>query len=578
MISGVTVFEWLAGLERLDAPTERQAALRNGWPLAQLVVDDQLIVWEGADHFAQVVAELQQDGWVAWDFQSWPGDPDPPTPPGFRMQHLQRCDRIRITPEGYAAGAARRGDVPAPAPKAVAATRDVFISHAGEDKQEVARPLAEALVRRGYSVWFDEYELGVGDSLRRSIDAGLRSSRFGLVILSPSFFTKPWPQRELDGLVARATGEDLVILPVWHRVQVEDVRRFSPPLADLLAAVSDEGIDAVADRVAHALNRRAGVAGRGPAFAGAVASEGAAAAPDDPRGFVLDALKRNDAIAVTEFMREERRVFRTTVRDKTVARVAERPTEESIRGLHLELVPVFERRLAGLLPLVDYDPDQFEREIGDLARLLDDRPAVDGFAFWLQMPEWATWWLTHALGAYALREWATRPMRALLAATYDDRGKTRPVASGFPPDAGVDIGKLVVAPPEGAKAAWISAAWELLVRSLSQSSAVARDYPEFADWEVMRGALGSWDFVLCLSLGLREHRSLAHWDLGGRATTRFGRRLHDDDHERERLAREVLAVSLTELDQAAGAALARSKPMSVLSSGGAADAFLRGEE
>ena len=44
---------------------------------------------------------------------------------------------------------------------------DVFISHASEDKEEVARPLAEALRKNGLSVWYDEFELKIGDSLRR---------------------------------------------------------------------------------------------------------------------------------------------------------------------------------------------------------------------------------------------------------------------------------------------------------------------------------------------------------------------------------------------------------------------------
>lgn len=67
---------------------------------------------------------------------------------------------------------------------------DVFISHAWEDKAAVARPLADALVTRGYEVWYDEFTLKLGDSLRAKIDEGLRSARFAVVILSPSFITK----------------------------------------------------------------------------------------------------------------------------------------------------------------------------------------------------------------------------------------------------------------------------------------------------------------------------------------------------------------------------------------------------
>jgi hypothetical protein len=48
-------------------------------------------------------------------------------------------------------------------------------------------PLADALISAGYRIWYDEFQLKVGDSLRRSIDRGLVASRFGIVVLSPSF-------------------------------------------------------------------------------------------------------------------------------------------------------------------------------------------------------------------------------------------------------------------------------------------------------------------------------------------------------------------------------------------------------
>ena len=47
---------------------------------------------------------------------------------------------------------------------------DLFISHASEDKEDLVRPLAVALEKLGVKVWYDEFTLKVGDSLRRSID------------------------------------------------------------------------------------------------------------------------------------------------------------------------------------------------------------------------------------------------------------------------------------------------------------------------------------------------------------------------------------------------------------------------
>lgn len=83
---------------------------------------------------------------------------------------------------------------------------DVFISHASEDKDEFVRPLAHALRNHGLTVWYDEFTLRVGDSLRRKIDQGIANSRFGIVVISPKFVVKGWTNQELDGLMVRAVG------------------------------------------------------------------------------------------------------------------------------------------------------------------------------------------------------------------------------------------------------------------------------------------------------------------------------------------------------------------------------------
>lgn len=127
---------------------------------------------------------------------------------------------------------------------------DAFICHASEDKDAIVRPLAARLADQHVEVWYDEFSLSVGDSLRRSIDRGLAQSRFGVVVLSPSFFEKQWSQWEMDGLVARQNnGDETVILPVWHGVSRSDVLAYSAPLADKLAVSSDIGLDEIVRRL-----------------------------------------------------------------------------------------------------------------------------------------------------------------------------------------------------------------------------------------------------------------------------------------------------------------------------------------
>ncbi|WP_186185180.1 toll/interleukin-1 receptor domain-containing protein [Burkholderia gladioli] len=133
----------------------------------------------------------------------------------------------------------------------------VFISHASEDKSGFVQPLAELLTTFGLKVWYDELTLTLGDSLRRSIDKGLVQSRFGVVVISPDFIRKEWPQRELDALTAREIPGGKVILPIWHGVTKEDVLAFSPPLADRLAASSSAGLEKVAKQILRAVQAEA---------------------------------------------------------------------------------------------------------------------------------------------------------------------------------------------------------------------------------------------------------------------------------------------------------------------------------
>jgi hypothetical protein len=130
---------------------------------------------------------------------------------------------------------------------------DVFISHASEDKAEFVGPLAAALRARGVKVWYDEFSLKLGDSLRAMIDHGLANSRYGVVVLSKSFFAKSWPAAELNGLATKEVDGAKVILPVWHGVSAQDVSSFSPILADRVAVRSEQGLDTVVARILEVL-------------------------------------------------------------------------------------------------------------------------------------------------------------------------------------------------------------------------------------------------------------------------------------------------------------------------------------
>lgn len=137
-------------------------------------------------------------------------------------------------------------------------THDVFISHASEDKDDIVRPLADALIAQGLNVWYDEMTLRIGDSLRQKIDKGLANSKVGLVVLSPSFIKKGWTNYELDGIVTRTVSGEQVLLPIWHNITKQQVVDFSPSLADKVArSTANHTIEEIAIEIAELITSRA---------------------------------------------------------------------------------------------------------------------------------------------------------------------------------------------------------------------------------------------------------------------------------------------------------------------------------
>lgn len=108
---------------------------------------------------------------------------------------------------------------------------DVFISHATEDKEGFVNEFKAELEKRGVNVWIDDIAIKWGDSLRAKIDNGLKTSRFGIVVISRHYIRKGWTNYELDGLFEKEMTCGKTILPIWHDISKKEVQDFSPTLA-----------------------------------------------------------------------------------------------------------------------------------------------------------------------------------------------------------------------------------------------------------------------------------------------------------------------------------------------------------
>jgi TIR domain len=135
-------------------------------------------------------------------------------------------------------------------------TRDVFLSHASEDKGEFVIPLARELTKRGISCWLDEAEIHWGDRITQKINAGLQSSRYVIVFLSPRFVGKGWPESELAAALNKENSEgQTVVLPLVignERI----VLNHYPLLQGKLHLNWKEGKAGIVDRLSSLLARK----------------------------------------------------------------------------------------------------------------------------------------------------------------------------------------------------------------------------------------------------------------------------------------------------------------------------------
>lgn len=205
--SSANRLEVLDLMDRMQRDPVRRVKLASSWEIYLEAIACGLIDEQGIDHLARCMNELVRDGLIEYGMQSGGAI----APPMWDGAWLQQLHDWRVTPDGRADAALFRqqrddpGPQPAAAPVPSSTSRqevgyDIFIAHAGADKEAVARPLAAALRRHNWAVWLDELELSIGDSLEGRISAALARTRFGVVVLSPAFFAGSWPQRELHGL------------------------------------------------------------------------------------------------------------------------------------------------------------------------------------------------------------------------------------------------------------------------------------------------------------------------------------------------------------------------------------------
>lgn len=133
-------------------------------------------------------------------------------------------------------------------------TYDVFLSHAVEDRA-IATELWEKLKEKGLEVWYSGKELKVGDALTEAIHQNLELSRFGVIVLSPTYLSKIWTLNEFFFLQKREEMGLKTLLPVLYNITPAELAAIFPPMANIFAVQADRGIDDGVEKILKEIKR-----------------------------------------------------------------------------------------------------------------------------------------------------------------------------------------------------------------------------------------------------------------------------------------------------------------------------------
>jgi hypothetical protein len=183
---------------------------------------------DGVDHllkrFVAKIVTLANDTALRLKARGYPQNVTPYNSTGYHS--AANVEIIRLV-EAHKSLMAHKTDDNASQPQKTAAnnTPQLYFAHAFENR-DIAKPLAQRMMADGIDVWFDEWEIRTGDSLRRKMEAGLANCTHFLALLTPQSLGKPWVETEIDAGFLRNVGGDARFLGIRVGIPISKLSPF----------------------------------------------------------------------------------------------------------------------------------------------------------------------------------------------------------------------------------------------------------------------------------------------------------------------------------------------------------------
>jgi hypothetical protein len=272
-------------------------------------------------------------------------------------------------------------------------------------------------------------------------------------------------------------------------------------------------------------------------------------------------LRRGDGVGLRELLRRERRQYEDTVQAHVYGLHGGLGDAEGILAVHDALVPVFERRLASLLPLALHDAELLADEMESLAGFRSRQAPREGSQFWPELLDWCAWWLGNVVATMLVQAGRFESLSAVFAPRKPNLSRTglEPLVMSIPGQVGHNIGTVVMKSLNDQQ--WYAPALEALLRLVPTMALIRERYPELAidGKPPIRPAL-EFDLLQSIAMHLADERAIGHWAMYGAIADAFALRVHSDARLRKRLA-DAFGLDVNELVEKAADALDAAIPV-----------------
>ena len=134
---------------------------------------------------------------------------------------------------------------------------DLFLCHAGRDRSIYTDELYNSLSRLGIGIRYDKTLLSWGDNWKEKILEGAAASEFSILVISENIFDGEWTEKELSRFLRRKNpGGQKVILPLLHKITVDDLYKKFPSLSDIECLTTDRSNEEISILFARELIKR----------------------------------------------------------------------------------------------------------------------------------------------------------------------------------------------------------------------------------------------------------------------------------------------------------------------------------